>query len=81
MEMGVGVGLIGCGVRREVGGVRLQAMLTVKGHVLDESNLHWLLLRQCHEIQHLVLVQAAHHHAVHLQGSAKHPLTLTAFFS
>lgn len=49
-----------------MGGARLQVTLTIKGHVLDESNLHWLLLCQRHEIQQLVLVQAAHHHAVYL---------------
>lgn len=69
------------GVQGKVGGVRLQATLTIEGHVLDESDLHWLLLRQRHKIQQLVLVQAAHHHAVHLQGAAQHPITLLAFFS
>lgn len=66
----------GGGVRAIVGGVRFQVTLTIEGHVLDESNLQWLLLRQRHEIQQLVLVQAAHHHAVHLQGAAQHPVAL-----
>lgn len=40
--------------------------LTVKGHVLDEAHVQGEALGQGHKVQEFVLVQASHHHAVHL---------------
>lgn len=54
-----------------------RSTLTIKGHVFNETHLQRLCLCQRHKVQQLVLVEASHHHTVHLQGAtdSSQPLT------
>lgn len=43
------------------------AALTIKGHVLYEPHVKRQILCEIHKVQHFILVEASHHHTVHLQ--------------
>lgn len=47
--------------------------LTIKGHILYEAHVQGQSLSQGHKVQEFVVVQASHHHTVHLAGNNRTP--------